>query len=217
MQSRVHAPRLFASIRARASGARARVITAVFFLCALPPALHAGAPDAPTNAPASERLIYERYGLEFICPPGWHILQKEMQEKKLFDLIRVYTDVERTGQNRHASLYEALEARAYMLVYERDGIGGSELLFTLQTANEINNQGYELITSKVTRENDVPLITYTFRYRMPEEANEREIWLSLRFFITSTHIFALYGSCRSEKELNSMITELFSGIRFHAR
>ena len=83
--------------------------------------------------------------------------------------------------------------------------------FIRHTSDDIRNQGYEFVTGKTARENNIAVITSSFRYRMPPSLRERDIWLMVRFFFTDKYIFAFYGSCRSEADM-SLITSLFSSI-----
>ena len=173
---------------------------------------------AYANAPiqtneGSEAVIYGKYNLKFTCPPGWYFLQRQQEGRRLFDVVRL-SDTERTNiiPNRR-NLHDALDARAWLLLYTISEVGGSALVFAQRATNEIIDQGYELITSRASRESGRQVLTYTFRYRMPEDYDERPLWFSLRFFLADDYIFGFYGSCRSEEDLR-LLTEVFSGIQF---
>lgn len=167
------------------------------------------------GAEQSARTVYKQYGFSFALLPGWHFVASEPAGRMVFDVIRISPDApdqETAVKNRNA-LYDALEARAYMLVYTRGEVEGTEVQFARRIADEIRNQGYELISNTQTREKNIPLLNYAFRYKLHEESRDREIWLSLRYFLTPKYIFVFHGSCRSEQELDG-IKALFSTIRF---
>jgi len=152
----------------------------------------------------SQRIVFKQYGFSFTCPPGWYFMQAEAKGKRLFDLIRLSAAPEELATNRQA-LYSAIAARAYAIVYERQEIGSSEIQFARQIAEEIRNQGYELVSSRMSREEDIQLLTYAFQY-------EQEIWLSVRFFFIGKRVIAFYGAGKSDAD-TSAIAALFSGVQ----
>ena len=159
-----------------------------------------------------ERITLEKYGLSFAKLPEWHFVQREPQGIRLFDMIRLFEAPATRSSNRKA-LYDALAARAYMLAENTAGIGAGSVQYAQKVANEIRLQGYELVANRYTRDNEIPLLAYVFRYKPPFDSHEREIWLSLRFFLTRKYVFSFYGSARSQRELEQVDT-LFSTIRF---
>ncbi len=164
-------------------------------------------------SPATDlRISLDRYGISFARLPDWHFIQKTPRGRKLFDLIRLFEASGSAESNRQA-LYDALAARAYMIAHPRNEAGASGVQFAQRIVNDIRLQGYELIGNRASRDNDIPLLVYVMRYRAPRDSRERDIWLSLRFFLTPRYVFAFYGSARSQKELEDVNT-LFSTIRF---
>ncbi|HPH02583.1 MAG TPA: hypothetical protein PK297_06475 [Spirochaetota bacterium] len=164
-------------------------------------------------APAGDvRISLEKYGLSFARLPDWHFIQTSPRGKKLFDLVRLYESSGSAESNRQA-LYDALASRAYMIAHPRSETGASVVQFTRQIVHDIRLQGYELVGSQSRQDHDIPLLVYVMRYRPPRDSRERDIWLSLRFFLTPKYVFAFYGSARSQQELEGINT-LFSTIRF---
>jgi len=165
------------------------------------------------NAPARDvRISLEKYGISFARLPDWHFIQTSPRGRKLFDLVRFFESSGSTESNRQA-LYDALASRAYMIAHPRSETGTASVQFTRQIVHDIRLQGYELVGSQSRRDHDIPLLVYVMRYRPPRDSRERDIWLSLRFFLTPKYIFAFYGSARSQQELEGINT-LFSTIRF---
>jgi len=163
-------------------------------------------------------ITYEQYGIVFKRPQGWQPAplretSSETRERKLFDLIRISLapELPDAGAANRKIIHDAIQARAYLLVYEKSTIGYSEMQFFRYANDDIKNQGYELVTSRTGKENNIAVITSSFRYRMPPSLRERDIWLAVRFFFTEKYIFVFYGSCRSEADL-SLVTSLFSSI-----
>ena len=164
-----------------------------------------------TNA-TPERVTLERYGFSFAVLPDWHFVQREPRGIRLFDMVRLFEAPVTAERNRRV-LYDALAARAYMLAESTAAIGNGSVQYAQQVANDIRLQGYELVANRFSRDNDIPLLSYVFRYKPPLDSREREIWLSLRFFLTKKYVFSFYGSARSERELEQ-VTTLFTTIRF---
>ncbi|MDR2734507.1 MAG: hypothetical protein LBC99_07690 [Spirochaetota bacterium] len=197
-----------------------RIPQAAALLILLVPYLGFSQTDSPSEAAdaVEQTIVYEQYGIIFKRPTGWQAAplraaSNETRERKLFDLIRVSLapELPDTVNANRRMIHDAIQARAYLLVYEKSNIGYTEMQFLRHASDDIKNQGYELVTSKTGRENDISVITSSFRYRMPHTLRERDIWLLVRFFFSDKHLFVFYGSCRSEAD-QSLITSLFSGI-----
>lgn len=165
------------------------------------------------NSSANDlRISLEGYGISFARLPDWHFIQTTPRGRKLFDLIRLFETAGTSETNRQA-LYDILAARAYMIARPRSEAGPSYVQFAQRIVNDIRLQGYELVGSRASRDNGISLLFYVMHYRTPRDSHERDIWLSLRFFLTPKYIFTFYGSARSQKELENVNT-LFSTIRF---
>jgi hypothetical protein len=188
------------------------VFTTSIFICSLLIQSGLAASDAVIAPPAEIRISLEKYGISFARLPDWHFIHKTPRGRKLFDLIRVFGAPESTVSNREA-IYDSMAARAYMIAHTRSEIGPSGVRFAQGIINDIRLQGYELVGNKASRDHDIPLLVYVMHYRTPRDSHERDIWLSLRFFLTPKYVFTFYGSTRSKKELEDVNT-LFSTIRF---
>jgi hypothetical protein len=187
-------------------------------LIALVPCFGFGQTDDAGDAPGAPE-VYEQFGISFACPPGWQNAplreaSDSLRAYKLFDVIRIALapEIPGTDVTNRKAMYDSIQARAYLLAYEKSTIGFSDVQFTRQMSDEIRKQGYELVSSKTGRENNMSVIASTFRYRMPPSLGERDIWLSVRFFLTDKYIFVFYGSCRSDRDL-PLITALFAAIK----
>jgi len=158
-------------------------------------------PSLAISASNKNTINNTTYKFSFTKMPNWYYLHAVEKNRRLFDVIRLYS-FKKTSGYKKKSLRDYIAARIFLEVL--DTKGQRIIPYSKKIIRNLRHQGFSVKLQKIKNKKTIPFLYFLLYYKPRKGSHERDIWLSLHIFRNSKGVFLFSGSAHSKRELKSV-------------